>query len=56
MFYRATERSDGSGLGLYIVKEIIEKLGGSIEVDSVIHEGTTFKITLPNNVLSVEVQ
>lgn len=48
MFYRATNRSSGSGLGLYIVKEAVEKLGGNISVKSVPGEGTDFKIQLPN--------
>ena len=48
MFYRANERSDGSGIGLYIVKEAVEKLGGSIHLDSSINEGTTFTLELPN--------
>lgn len=48
MFYRATDRSTGSGLGLYIVKEILGKLSGTIEVESVIDKGTTFKIEIPN--------
>ena len=48
MFYRATEDSQGSGLGLYIVKETIEKLQGDIEVQSVPREGTTFVIRIPN--------
>jgi PAS domain S-box len=48
MFYRASEQSDGSGLGLYIVKNAVDKLGGSIEVDSKPGEGTTFTIALPN--------
>lgn len=52
MFYRASENSQGSGLGLYIVKETIDKLGGSIKVESTFDEGTTFIILLP---LSVEV-
>ncbi len=30
MFYRACERSDGAGLGLYIVKEFVEKLTGKM--------------------------
>lgn len=34
MFYRGTQQSNGSGLGLYIVKETVEKLGGSITVES----------------------
>ncbi len=48
MFYRASEQSDGSGLGLYIVKNAVDKLGGSIAVESMPGEGTTFTITLPN--------
>jgi signal transduction histidine kinase len=48
MFYRATEQSDGSGIGLYIVKNAVEKLGGSISVESSIGMGTTFTILLPN--------
>lgn len=48
MFYRASEQSDGSGLGLYIVKNAIEKLGGQLVVDSQPGAGTTFEITLPN--------
>ncbi|QHT71537.1 PAS domain-containing sensor histidine kinase [Rhodocytophaga rosea] len=47
-FYRASQNSKGSGLGLFIVKETIEKLGGNIQVNSAIGKGTTFKITLPN--------
>ena len=48
MFYRATEQSDGSGIGLYIVKNAVEKLGGSISVHSEVGIGTTFTIILPN--------
>lgn len=49
MFYRASEaKSTGSGLGLYIVKEIVEKLGGTIRVQSFVGAGTTFFIKLPN--------
>lgn len=49
MFYRATERSSGAGLGLYIAKETVKKLGGHIEVQSKVNEGTTVTITLPNS-------
>lgn len=48
MFYRATERGAGSGLGLYIVKEAVAKLNGTLEVKSVLYEGTTFTISIPN--------
>lgn len=47
MFYRANENATGSGLGLYIVKEITEKLGGYISVSSIPGQGTTFELTLP---------
>ncbi len=48
MFYRLPGKTEGSGLGLYIVKEAIEKLQGSIEIQSEIGEGTTFFIKLKN--------
>jgi len=48
MFYRADESSKGSGLGLYIVKETIDKLSGIIEVNSQIIKGTTFTLTIPS--------
>ncbi len=48
MFFRATERSEGAGLGLYIVKESVSKLGGEITLESTFNEGTTFNIRLPN--------
>jgi PAS domain S-box-containing protein len=48
MFYRATDRSQGSGLGMYIVKQAIEKLGGTIDIASEYGTGTRIKITLPN--------
>ncbi|WP_297795858.1 ATP-binding protein [uncultured Eudoraea sp.] len=37
----------GAGLGLNIVKQIVEKLNGDIHVESTVGEGTTFKFTLP---------
>lgn len=48
MFYRATEYSEGSGIGLYIVKNAIQKLGGEITIDSEIGVGTSFYIMIPN--------
>jgi len=50
MFYRANEDAKGSGLGLYIVKEIIDKLDGTIRVESKPGAGTKFIIMLPNMV------
>lgn len=47
MFFRANESSQGSGLGLYIVKETITKLSGSVQLQSVPREGSTFTINLP---------
>lgn len=48
MFYRASERSKGSGLGLYIVKEIVHKLAGELKLVSKPKVGTRFYITIPN--------
>lgn len=52
-FFRATNvihlQTEGSGLGLFIVKNIIEKHGGKIFVDSVEGKGTTFIVTIPTN-------
>lgn len=48
MFYRASATSDGSGLGLYIVKSMVEKMDGIIKVTSIIGTGTCFLITVPN--------
>jgi signal transduction histidine kinase len=47
MFYRGNEKSDGAGLGLYIVKEAVEKLRGTIDLRSVEGTGTTVIIKLP---------
>jgi signal transduction histidine kinase len=49
MFFRGHESSQGSGLGLYIVKETIAKLSGSIQLQSVPSIGTTFTVRLPNS-------
>ncbi|MFP4505057.1 MAG: ATP-binding protein [Cyclobacteriaceae bacterium] len=47
MFFRATNAAPGSGLGLYIVKEAVNKLNGSIRLESREGEGTTFFLSLP---------
>jgi signal transduction histidine kinase len=43
-----TERADGHGLGLSIVKQIVEKLGGCVGVESQLGQGSLFYFTLPN--------
>ncbi len=48
MFYRATNRVPGSGLGLYLVKETVQKLKGHVKVDSQVNQGTTFTVLLPS--------
>lgn len=45
-FY-TTKESGGSGLGLAISQNIVERHGGQIEVDSIVGQGTTFRIVLP---------
>ena len=46
-FFTTKEVGKGTGLGLYIVHGIIEEHNGKIEVNTVLGEGTSFKITLP---------
>ncbi|HEX7016013.1 MAG TPA: HAMP domain-containing sensor histidine kinase [Cyclobacteriaceae bacterium] len=48
MFFRASQETDGTGLGLYIVKEALAKVKGKIEVESEFGKGTTFTVTLEN--------
>ena len=48
MFHRATADVLGSGLGLFIVKSIVDKIEGEIQVFSKIGEGTEFLIFIPN--------
>lgn len=48
MFYRGNEDVKGSGLGLYIAKETVLKLNGTIKVWSTRGKSTTFKIEIPN--------
>ncbi|MBC7922078.1 MAG: PAS domain-containing sensor histidine kinase [Ferruginibacter sp.] len=47
MFKRLHSHVEGTGIGLYIVKRIVENNGGSIEVKSELGKGTTFNIYLP---------
>ncbi|WP_233635759.1 PAS domain-containing protein [Hymenobacter setariae] len=47
LFQRLHTHVEGSGLGLYMVKKIVENAGGTIEVQSQVNEGTTFTIRFP---------
>ncbi|MBK8364808.1 MAG: PAS domain S-box protein [Bacteroidia bacterium] len=48
MFYRGHPDSTGSGLGLFIVKNALEKMKGNISFESEVGKGTTFTINIPN--------
>ena len=47
---RPTAGESSSGLGLSIVKELVESLGGTISCESVVGQGTSFILELPNNI------
>jgi PAS domain S-box-containing protein len=49
MFYKASHLSKGAGLGLFIVKETLEKLHGTIHFESEIGFGTLITICIPND-------
>lgn len=48
LFYRVTNSTSGSGLGLYIIKETVDKLSGYIIINSHKNDGTNIKVILPN--------
>jgi two-component system sensor histidine kinase ChiS len=48
LFYRVTNSSTGSGLGLYIIKETVEKLSGYVIINSKKGDGTSIKVMIPN--------
>ena len=47
-FFTTKKVGEGTGLGLAICFSILEKLGGHVDVQSILGEGTTFTITLPH--------
>ncbi|MCB9246642.1 MAG: hybrid sensor histidine kinase/response regulator [Flavobacteriales bacterium] len=50
MFFRATTQSSGSGIGLYIVQEAVNAIGGRIAVNSIVDEGSEFRIYIPTQI------
>jgi PAS domain S-box-containing protein len=54
LFFRATDQAEGSGLGLFIVKDTIERLAGTIQVKSNVGVGTTFQVRIPNQLHSIK--
>ena len=59
-FYRAKNVTiaeiPGSGIGLYIVKSIVDELGGSIHVESAMNQGTTFVVSLKHSFPAAMIQ
>lgn len=57
MFYKVNEASNGTGLGLYLVKYNVEKLGGKLKVESALGKGSVFTIEftkeLSNSVVEI---
>ena len=47
LFQRLHTHVEGSGVGLYMVKKIVENAGGTVQVQSAAGVGTTFIVTLP---------
>jgi len=58
MFYRAADDNNGNGLGLFIVKNAVDKLGGSILLKSKPNVGTIITISIPKkgNIVKLKIQ
>ena len=48
MFYRGNQRSKGTGLGLYVVKQTVEQLEGTLQLQSNYKKGSMFTLQIPN--------
>ncbi|HWA34725.1 MAG TPA: HAMP domain-containing sensor histidine kinase, partial [Cyclobacteriaceae bacterium] len=51
LFFRGSEKSTGTGIGLYVVKEVLYKMGGTIDVTSEPGKGSVFSLSFPNSML-----
>jgi signal transduction histidine kinase len=51
LFFRTEDalNAEGTGIGLYLVKETLSKIGGKVDVKSQLMIGTTFHLVIPNN-------
>ena len=47
-FFSDKPPGEGTGLGLFVTRQIVDKLGGTIEVQSRVGVGTSMKVILPN--------
>jgi signal transduction histidine kinase len=56
MFYRYAADTNGSGLGLFIVKEVVAKLGGTISLKSAQSLGTVFTVNVPVSAISEKIE
>lgn len=50
IFFKGNNQQSGSGIGLYIVKEALEKMGGSVDVNSSPEDGTLVILKIPNQI------
>jgi hypothetical protein len=48
LFYRGSDKSRGAGVGLYVAKEMLNKMGGTISLRSKPRVGSSFTFTIPN--------
>lgn len=47
LYFRATQRSTGNGIGLYLAQQAVQKLGGQLQLESAPNQGTTVTVRLP---------